>query len=192
MKKLIDFFNQYVTLSEEEILFLKKSVAVKHFDKGDLLLAEGAISKTFYFIISGCVRLYYSSDGEERTAFFYEENDFVSAYDSFVNKQPSKQNFEVVEPCKLACFSQEVAAELLNKFPKFEILARLMMEKELMVCQDVISTFVALNPSQRYEKLQKEKPHLLQRVPQIYLASFIGVQPESYSRIKNRLSKAGS
>jgi len=187
IEHFVDYLNRYVPLNAEEMAYVQAHVPVKDFPQGRVLLAEGDISRAFYFILSGCVRLYYITDGEERTAFFYTENEFVSSYDSYTKQRPATHYFECVEDCKLVIIGQETAMALLQRFPRFEMLARIMMEQELSTYQEIIASFVTLSTEQRYLRLMETQPALLQRIPQYHLATYLGVKPESLSRIKKRI-----
>ncbi|MEQ9423169.1 MAG: Crp/Fnr family transcriptional regulator [Cyclobacteriaceae bacterium] len=189
IENLIQYFQNYVQLTEEEIDYIKQSIPVKEVPKNEVILRQGDVSKEFFFTIKGCVRLYYIVNGEEKTAFFYCENEFVSSYESFTKQLPAKHSFECIENSDLAVINFETAYKLLEKFPKFEFLARTMMEQELIVCQEIIANLITLSPEQRYLKLRDQQPDLLQRIPQYHLATFLGVRPESLSRIRKRLIK---
>ena len=141
---LIHYFEQHITLDEIEKRFIKENVPIKTIQKNSLLLAEGEISKEFYFILKGSVRLYYNTNSEEKTAFFYFENMFVSSYESFTKQIPSKHNLQTLEESTIAIITFDVAYKLLELFPKFDFLARVMMEEELIVCQEIISSFIKL------------------------------------------------
>lgn len=184
---LLTYLEQYTPLSEDETQFLNEHIPVKAFKKGHLLLSEGEVSTAFYFILEGAVRLYYTTGIEEKTAFFYFENMFVSSYESFTKQTPSKHNVQTIEPTTVAVISFEIAYKLLERFPKFEFLARIIMEEELIVCQEIISSFITLNAEKRYLQLIESKSPLLQRIPQYQLATFLGVTPETLSRIRKRI-----
>ncbi|MGD1890356.1 MAG: Crp/Fnr family transcriptional regulator [Cyclobacteriaceae bacterium] len=185
---LIKYFDNYVALEEEERGFIRGNISVREVLKDEILLSEGEVSTEFYFIIKGCIRLFYTVDVEEKTAFFYTENMFVSSYESFTKQTPSKHYLQAIEPTKVATISFDVAYRLIDQFPKFEFLARVMMEEELIVYQEIISSFVTLNAEQRYLKLLSSNKSLLQRIPQYQLATFLGVTPETLSRIRKRVS----
>jgi CRP-like cAMP-binding protein len=191
MERVFDRFINSLTksfpLNEEEIQFLKESIPIKRLSKGEYLLIEGEISKSFFYNISGFVRLFYLSDGEERTAFFYPEGKFIGAYDSFRNQKPSNFFFQAVEDSEVAIFNYEVAEKMLVVHPNFEKLARLVMEEELMNLQEMVSSLITLSPEKRYVQLMQKNPGIFNKVPQIQIASYIGVKPESLSRIKKRV-----
>ncbi len=184
---LIKYFEQHVVLDENEKNFIRLNIPIITLDKDQFLLTEGEVSDKFYFILKGCIRLFYLNDTEEKTAFFYVENQFVSSYESFTKQIPTKHNLQSIEPTTVAVISTEVTQSLLNIYPKFEFLARTIMEEELIILQDIISSFIMLNAEQRYLKLLKSKKDLLQRIPQYQLATFLGVTPETLSRIRKRI-----
>lgn len=188
IESLISYLNQYIGLNAEETQFLKERVPVKSSGKGAFLLKDGEVSREFFYLIKGCVRLFYWVDGEEKTAFFYTENSFVSSYQSYVKQQPANHNLQCLEDSIVAVFDHSVASELLAFSPKFELLARTMMEEELIVYQDIIASFVSNAPEERYQRLVATNPELVNRIPQYQLASFLGVRPESLSRIRKRLA----
>ena len=186
--QLIQRLHAIHPLTAEEIQFLRTHIPVREFGKGEVLLRQGEISNAFFFVEQGCVRLYYEVGETEKTAYFYTENDFVSAYESYTKQVPSKFFLEAIEPSLVAVISQEVAGKILQTFPKFAFLARMMMEEELIACQQMISTFITLNPEERYQQFVKDHFDLSQRIPQYYLATYLGVAPETLSRIRKRLA----
>ena len=171
MEELIRFLESIAPIGEEERVFLIDNLRQGSFRKGDLLLEQGTISNTFYFVVKGGVRLFYTTGIEERTAFFY----FESEYESFTQQIPSKHGFQCVEDTDVIEITMEQSAALLTRFPHFEFLARVMMEKELSTYQAIIASFIMLSPKERYLKLRKENPEVLERIPQYYLATYIGV-----------------
>lgn len=185
---LIDYFNRQISLEDKEITFLRAHIPLQMIPKGAFLLEEGQVSDAFFFLIKGCIRMFYLVDGTEKTTFFYTENEFVSSYESFTKALPSKHYFQALESSTVAMISKEVAFDLLRLSPKFEFLARAAMEFELSVYQKMIASFITLNASQRYEQLMQEQPGLIQRIPQHYIATYLGVSPETLSRIRKRIT----
>ena len=187
IQALIDHLQQYIPFDEEEKQYLREKIPVREVNKGAFLLKENAVSKEFFFNISGCVRMFYTVSGSERSTFFYTENQFISSYHSFTKQLPSKHALQCVEDTTLAVITHERAYEMLQLYPKFEVLARIMMEEELILFQEIISTFITMSPEERYLNLMTSHPELIQRIPQYHLATYIGVSPESLSRIKKRM-----
>ena len=189
MITFITHLNQRLPLSSQEEEKIKETLNVRRYTKGEFLLLEGGIAKSFYFNLSGFVRLFYTREGEERTAYFYPEKTFISPYESFVHQQPSTFSLQATEDTDVVEISLEASVELLAFSPKFEALARIAMEDELIAHQKMIAFLLTLSPEERYQQLLNEQPNIFQRIPQHYLASYIGVKPESLSRIKRRVLK---
>lgn len=191
IKPLVDFFKKHTELTIDEIKFLECEIPVIKQEKNNLILKEGQVSREFYFIIEGSIRLFYNTEKEEKTAFFYFKDMFVSSYESFTKQTPSKHNLETLEETKLAVINVELAQKILMLSPKFEFLARVMMEEELRTYQEIIYSFVAQNTEERYIELQKKNSDLLQKIPQYQLATFLGVSAETLSRIRRRIKEKG-
>ncbi len=187
INNLIQYFESQTALSAEERQFLIDHIELRRVLKNEILLSQGQISREFYFMLKGIVRLYYLKDVAEKTAFFYTENSFVSSYESFIRQSPAKHNLQAIEETHLAVISYDLAYEILDKFPKFEFLARMMMEEELIIYQDIISSFITLSAEERYLKLLKDQSEIIQRVPQHQLATYLGVSAETLSRIRRRI-----
>lgn len=189
IQSLIYRLHQITPLNVTEENFLKKHIPYKIYDKDEFLLRQGDISNAFFFIIKGCVRLFYLNNGQEKTAFFYTENQFVSSYESFVQQVPAKHYLQAIENTQVAVISTQATTQILEHFPKFELLSRILMEEEMIIYQDIIASFVALNPEQRYLKFMRTHAALLQRIPQYHIATYLGVTPETLSRIRKRVAQ---
>ena len=184
---LIKYFENHTHLDEKEKDFIRKFIEVREVDKNCSLLSEGEISEEFYFVLEGGIRLFYTNDTIEKTAFFYFENTFVSSYESFTKRKPSKHNLQTTENSIVAVISFEIAYRLIELFPKFEFLARVIMEEELIVYQEIISSFVTLTAEERYVRLLRSNDQILNRIPQHQLATYLGVTAETLSRIRRRI-----
>ena len=129
--QLIEHFENRVSLSEEEKEWLRQESIIRTVNKNDYLLKEGQISDEFFFIFEGCVRLYYQAGIEEKTAFFYTENMFVSSYESFTKRLPAKHSFQAIEDTQVAVFNSQNSLRLIQASPTFEALARIIDELDL-------------------------------------------------------------
>jgi len=185
---IVKLISRFLTLTEEESKAFMECIPIKKFKKGTVLLHEGQISKDSYFVIKGCVRKYYIIDGEERTTEFYVEDESVASLQSYQNKTPTNHYFECVEDSKLAVLNFEKEQELFKRVPKYEKLCRMTMENDFGEQQEALSKFMISSPEKRYKNLLKTRPDLLQRIPQYHLASYLGVKPESLSRIRKRIA----
>jgi CRP-like cAMP-binding protein len=185
---IFDFISKYITLTAEEEKEFFKLNTFKSFKKGTILLKEGELTDESFFILKGCLRNFYIVDGEEKTTEFYTELEGVNPLCA-VDKKPSSYYIDCVEDCILAIGTPEMEAIMFEKFPKFETLFRKLSEELLEKNQTSFDDYKTSTPEQRYLNLQKSRPDLIQRIPQYQLASFLGIKPQSLSRIKARILK---
>lgn len=174
-------------LSQEEIEAIVETMTIKEYKKGTILLREGQVSTEVYFVLEGCVRQYFLVDGEEKTNNFFTEEQWVISMNSFGQNIPSNHYMDCCLDCSLVVGNREKEEALYKKFPKFETVSRRVMEKVFAEQQEILSTFTTDSPEQRYLKLLKSRPDLFQKIPQYQIASYIGVKPESLSRIRKRI-----
>lgn len=189
MRKLIESINTYISLNDSELLLLQNAVEKRTYKKNDVIFTEGKISSEIYFVEKGCVRLFYNVDGNDKTAFFYTEGQFICAGESYTYNIPAIENYQVIEQTEIFVFTKKKAEKLLSEAPRLEVIARIATENELITCQKVIASFVTKSAEERYTDLLNTQGELFQRVPQQYIASFLGVSPETLSRIKRRVYK---
>jgi CRP-like cAMP-binding protein len=185
---LLDFLSKYVTLTEEEKAALISLHLFHSFKKGTILLREGQKSKDSYFVLKGCIRAYYIVDAEEKTTGFYTEMEALTP-DCVVTKTPSAYYISCLEDSIITISNTDMEAEMNAKFPKFEILCRKLSEELLAKKQIDFDKFRTSSPEQRYLHLLETRPDLIQRVPQHQLASYLGVQPQSLSRLRARITE---
>lgn len=186
-QEILDYIGAFTTLSDAEIQGIIESLNITTFKKGTILLREGQIASLCYFVLKGCVRQYYIVDGIEKTTNFYTEGQPVTPYEGTFKKKPSKYYLACVENCILTKGSPELEQQLYEKFPQLEAVSRMAVEEELGKSQDMMANFMTKSPEERYLNLLETRPNLLDRVPQYQLASFLGITPESLSRIRKRI-----
>lgn len=183
---LFEFISKYVSLTEEEknaILSLDIFRSVK---KGTTLLKEGQKSKDSYFVLKGCIRTYYIIDGEEKTTAFHTEMEALTP-PCVINKAPSEHYVSCTEDTILTVSNSDMGVEINSKFPKFELMCRVLSEELLAKQQTDFDEFKTSSPEQRYLNLLQSRPDLVQRVPQHQLASYLGIKPQSLSRLRARI-----
>jgi len=189
---ILDYIASFAHLTEVEKQAILDSVTFKTFKKGEFILMEGEILNFCYFIIKGCVREYYIKDGEEKITNFYIEQDPISSMTGNITKTPSKYFLECLEDTIVSSSTVEQEEAMFEKFPKFETLCREKVEEMLGEQHQRFADYMTSTPTERYLQLREKKPELLDRVPQYQLASFIGVKPETLSRIRKKISKKGT
>ena len=185
--ELLHLFSEFPSLNEEEIKAISENINIRSIKKGTILLNEGSISKECYSVLKGLVRQYYIKDGEEKTTAFFTEGQAVASFSSYINQTPSKHYLVCVEDCSLTVGSKEKEKQMIAKFPKLESIIRSEMEKNAGLAQEEMATFITSSPEERYINLIKNRSELLNRVPQHQIASFLGIKPESLSRLRKRI-----
>lgn len=186
---LVSRLKKYASLTEEEITYLSTKLVIKTYDKNEVIFSEGSVARTIYFVLKGCVRLFYTVDGLEKTAFFYTEGDFICAGESYNLEVPAIENYQAIEEAVLVHFDKYLNEKLMQSFPVFQNIALVATENELIACQKMLASFVTQSPTKRYLKLLETNGALFLRVPQQYIASYLGVSPETLSRIKKRVAE---
>ena len=159
------------------------------------LLHEGEISKKVFFIEKGCIRVWFNKDGKDITFQFFLEGDRVSSTESFKKNIPSIVTIETIEPCTLYAVSKKDMDTIINdSFDNRQIRTKLidtLYDRNIHYMKHCLS-FIIDTPLQRYLNLIKEKPEIVKRVPQHYIASYLGITTVHLSRIKNKLAKKSS
>jgi CRP-like cAMP-binding protein len=186
-QEILDYIANFATLSAEESQAVVDSMHVRQVAKGTVLLREGQISNLCFFILKGCVRQYYLIDGEEKTTRFYTEGQPITPYEGTFKRTPSKFYLACVEDTLLNMGTEKEEQALYEKFPHLAAISRMAVEEELGKSQESLSNFIISSPEQRYLQLLETRPDLLDRVPQYQLASYLGIKPESLSRIRKRI-----
>jgi len=185
---LFDFISKYISISEEEQQALVSLDIFRSVKKGTVLLKEGQHSTEGYFVLKGCLRTFYLIDFEEKTTAFYTEMEGITP-NCALNKQPSEYFISCVEDSIITVSNPDMEVEIFEKFPKFETLCRILSEQLLSKNQISFDQFKIFSPEQRYLNLLQNRPDLLQRVPQHQLASYLGITPQSLSRLRTRITK---
>ena len=185
-KILFDFISKYVTLTDEEWNALVALDIFRTEKKGTILLQEGQRTNNNYFVLKGCIRKYYVIDGEEKTTAFYTELEGITPHCAISNT-PSEYYISCTEDSILIVSNAEMSVEINNKFPKFEKMCRILSEELLAKQQINFDEFKTSSPEKRYLNLLEKRPDLIQRVPQHQLASYLGIKPQSLSRLRARI-----
>jgi len=185
----INSFKQITGFTDNEL-----EIVLKHFEKKNLkkktnLLQAGKIANEVYFIVDGCMRLFCDKEGKELSTYFFTEQMFAGAYDSFISRKPSRHSIETLEDCEVLALTYQALQDLYVEFPKMNEFIRKAIEVRFVVLHDLFTDYVLNSPEERYLSLQKDRPDLLNRIPQHQIASFLGITPVSLSRIRNRVAK---
>lgn len=162
-------------------LFKRHEVSVK-----TTLLLEGEISKAAYLVEKGCIRSWFNNNGKDITFQFFFEGEAVTSIESFKMNQPSMFNLETIEPCVIKSISKKDFNYVLNNSLILKKETEELTLQRLLFYQKLFLSRIKNNPQKRYEELLNQRPEILQRVPQHYIASYLGITSVSLSRIRNR------
>jgi len=162
-------------------LFVKEEIPSK-----TILLKEGQVSKKAYLIEKGCIRSWFNNNGKDITFQFFFEGEGVSSVESFRTNQPSLFNLESIEPCIIKVISKKNYQFILNDSPTIKNEIDEHIFKRLILYQQLFLSRIKDNPQKRYLELLAQRPDILLRVPQHYIASYLGITSVSLSRIRNR------
>lgn len=185
---LFKYLDNIVKFSDEEKRSIMELILLNDYKKGAHVLEAGKKTQNSYLVLKGCLRSYYIVDGEERTTEFFTEEDIITPVCTSDNT-PSKYNIVCLEDSVLLVSNPELETIGFSQFPQFEMLCRVMSEQALTQKQHEFDSFKILNPEQRYKKLLLDRPHLIQRVPQYQIASYLGIMPQSLSRLRKRITE---
>jgi CRP-like cAMP-binding protein len=183
---LFDFISKYISLTQDEKNALLSLDLFRSVKKGTILLREGQKSQEGYFVLKGCIRKYYILDGEEKTTDFFTEMEGLTPH-CVTNNAPSEYFVGCVEDSILTVANPDMGVEINTKFPKFDMMCRILSEELLAKEQIDFDEFKTSSPEQRYLNLIQKRPDLIQRVPQHQLASYLGIKPQSLSRLRARI-----
>lgn len=185
-----DFLKRFLEFGDEEWMIFSKELYVKLLKKKEFFTEAGKVCDEVGFILEGSVRFYYSKDGEEITNYFCLENEMISSYKSFLTGNPGIMFIEALENSTLILFSKTGLEKLIADTRinyKIERFGRLVAEYYLICYDDRVAGFITKSPEERYLQLLKDQRHVVKRIPQHYIANYLGITPVSLSRIRRRM-----
>ena len=153
----------------------------------EVFLREGEVDDRYFFIEEGAVRLWFDQDGKEITLNFFFEEEGVAAMESLLKAEPSRYYLETMKPSRLLVFQKEAMDAYLDTHPEAREIAENALRDMLFEYAGLFLSRIKDDPAERYTTLLKDRPDILRRVPQHYIASYLGITPVSLSRIRRRL-----
>ncbi|WP_310380629.1 Crp/Fnr family transcriptional regulator [Flavobacterium sp.] len=188
MAQILSNISKIVTLSpEEELLFLSK-IEIKNYKAKTILLSAGEVCKYSYFVNSGLLRSFNINDNiVEHVLSFACQGWWIGDMYSFLSQKPGNLFIEVLEDAEVVLLSKENQELLYKQIPKLERFFRILTENSLVANQERLMDNLSLSAEERFEKFCNKYPTLIQKVPQKHIASYIGVTPEFFSKMKSKL-----
>ena len=184
------FLHKFVTLSEEEFAEqIQPNAEIKHFRKKQLISKENEVEDNLYFITKGLARKYYKKGKAEINTQISTEGHMIHVQESFHSRIPSEYFVEAIEPTTTVSITYDNLEKIYSRSHKMERLGRLVITFSMVIKDRWHMNMVKLTPRERFLDFVHKNPELLQRVPQKYLASYLNIQPETFSRFKHLLRK---
>lgn len=184
------YIRQLTHSTQEEKEFIKQYLSIIILRKGDYFLKSGNIQKEMGFICKGLIRRFYINEkGNQITTGFTKELEYITDYPAFIRQRPSKYFLQCLEKTTLIKLPYSIIQESYLKFRNSEMQGRLIAENVLTILNDRVESFLFNTAEERYLKFISENPDLIQRVSLTHLASFLGIERQSLSRIRSKLSK---
>jgi len=157
-----------------------------------VLLEEGKVSQNYIFIEKGCVRTFFNNNGNDKTVQFFFENEGLTSLESFTTNAPSLFTIETIEPSIVYLLPKKYVTLLMDELGTEPGFAQMVLQMSGSRITHYINEFISFirdTPQQRYLNLLSHRPHIIQRVPQHYIASYLGVTTVHLSRIKSKIAK---
>lgn len=188
IKLFFQFLHKFVQLEEEEFdQLIRPYIKVRAFKKKELLTRIGEVENYMNFITKGLVRKYYKRDNEEINTQISTEGHIIHSHESFHSRTPSEYFVETIEPSRVISITYDDLEKVYAGSHKMEHLGRLVTTFTMVIKDRWQMNMVKLVPRERFLDFVNKNPELVQRVPQKYLASYLNIQPETFSRFKHLL-----
>ena len=157
-------------------------------NRNTIIEDQEKIPTFLYFIDTGFMRLfYYDENGDEITTYLCSPNGFIASFLNLINQKPATENVECITDCQLLKISRQNLISLIDKSENFKKFSLSIFEKVMALSQIRANDLATLTAELRYKKMIAEQPHLLQNIPIQYIASFLGIKPQSLSRIRRQI-----
>jgi CRP-like cAMP-binding protein len=190
---LIDFRKQierFTIITDDDWEMLLPFLEIKKVKKNHLFSEEGKKANEVGFILNGTFRQYYTKDGEEKTTYFFFENQFLISYISCITSSPSLITIEALSESTYLSFPYKVLVSLYDKSKVWGKFGRLVSEYVCIGLEERMVSLLLKSPEERYlDLISSNKQKIIERIPQHYIANYLGITPVSMSRIRNRVSK---
>ena len=190
MALIIQNIEKIISLTDEEKELILSKIELNNYKAKTVLLQAGEIAKYSYFVKSGILRSFNINDNiVEHVLQFACEDWWIGDMYSYISEKPGNLFIEVLEDAEVVSISKQNHQELYHKIPKLERFFRILTENSLVAHQERLMDNLSLSAEERFEKFCSKYPTLIQKVPQKQIASYIGVTPEFFSKMKAKMLK---
>lgn len=193
MQKLKDFIGKYIELTDEDLENFSNYIEIKKYKKNEIIHHIGDVFKNIMFINSGMARSYIiKEDGKDFTWHFHFSNEssanlknlFMVDYASFTHQEPSKMNFEALQDCEVFILEHKTLEELYSSDVKWQYLGRILSQEGYYITHHRTISLLTLTAKEKLHNLTEEYPNIFEQVPHYHIASFLGITPQSLSRLR--------
>lgn len=193
IESLMVYFDKLISLNKEERALVTEKFHPRLYRKKQYVLQEGDVCTQFYFIVRGCLRMYRIDDkGSIHTLQFAAESYWIIDLGSFHSIKPSNLNIDALEDTVVLQISRDDLIDLYQRAPKFDRIFRVLIENSYVRLQERLLQTISSTAEDRYATFLEIYPHLVNRLSQVQIASFLGITPEFLSRLRNKISKPKS
>jgi CRP-like cAMP-binding protein len=190
MQAIIDHFQKFLPLSEPEQEMILTRAKPRNIKRRQMILQEGFVCRHYTFIVKGCFKMYAVDDrGLEHNIQFAAEGTWIADIGSFHSKKPSGFFIEAIEPSEIIQIEQQDLYFLYINIPKFDRIFKVIIERKYVELQNRVLQNISSTAQQRYVSFLEQYPTLASRLPNVQIASYLGITPEFLSKIRKDLSK---
>lgn len=184
LKHIIKFLINPPDEQIEEFLTRTKEIDVP---KNTVLLNEGDVCEKIIFVKTGVLRLYAETENGEKNFFFAFDGELITEFYSFLEAKPAKASIATIENSVIEVFDKKTVDEFYEKYPNWERLGRLLAERQFLLVSKMVFDSLSKKPEEKYLEILDKRPQLIQKIPGYHLASYLGIKPETLSRIRKRI-----
>jgi len=188
--ELLKSIQSRIQLSDEEFQLIRKNVIPKKVRKRQFILNAGDVCEYIVFVERGLLRSFADDkEGGEHVMQFACEGAWISDMSSFLTRQDSKYNIEALEESELFLMTKQAMDQVMDSVPQMQRYFLMLMEKHIIALQRRINVVQSMSAEETYLALMDVNPDLINRAPQQYIASYLGITPETLSRVRKQISK---
>lgn len=184
-----NWLKQVSFLTEQDCALFEPYLKIKTIPEKDYFLSEEKVCSEIGFVNKGCFRTFYLSDGKEINTHFIFENQFAVDYHSFIEESPSKYFIQALEITEIVTFNLEAMQQAYQQSHNWERFGRMMAEHSFKETTTRVESFLFMNGEQRYLHLLKTQAQIFERIPLYHIASYLGLERESLSRLRKKIAQ---